>query len=115
MSRPDGGGLILVALLVGCQSAPTPTQTAPLTFPEVQVGAVAVSSARFLGVDPGVELTNSQLRNCRFGRNEKIPLVPALVEVTPQVLRVQGQEVLALADGHLPASPACATTTMVSA
>jgi len=91
-----------LALLAACAQAPQPATTAALSLPGA-TSAVSVSSARFLAPDPGRSFSNSELRNCRFGRTDKIPLVPALVEWTPTTLRFQQQELAALTDGALPA------------
>lgn len=93
--------LIALPLLAACASAPEPATTASLSLP-VAPAAVGVSSARFLGLDPTASLSNSEMRNCRFGRTEKLNLVPVVLEWTPQSLRFQGRDVAALTDGQLP-------------
>ncbi len=63
---------------------------------------MSVSSSRFLAVDPAQSLTNSQMRNCRFGRVGKVPLVPVVVELSPEQLLLSDKPLLALAAGEVP-------------
>ena len=83
-----------VAGFVACKGGdegPGAPAAVTLRFPAV-AQAVPVSSARFLGVDAAEALSNSQLRNCRFGRVDKIPLAPVVVEISGEgALRFQGQ------------------------
>ena len=97
---PQGCLLILSGLLLGCKPSAAPQSVGPLAFPEA-ISAVPVSSARFFAIDPTATLNNSAMRNCRFGRTTKIPVVPSLVELHATTLRVSGQEVAPLSDGQL--------------
>ncbi|MFT5685844.1 MAG: hypothetical protein ACI8RZ_006798, partial [Myxococcota bacterium] len=91
--------ILTAALAVGC-SRSKPTTVGPLIFPQGD-SAVAVSSARFFAVDPSAVLNNSAMRNCRFGRTTKIPVVSSLVEITLTGLKVSGQPLDALIDGRV--------------
>jgi hypothetical protein len=90
----------VLLLLSACAGRPGATTTTPLALPQAEA-AVAVSSARFLGLDPS-PLSNAELRNCRFGRTDKLDLVPVLLEWTPSALRFAGKPLLSLSDGALP-------------
>ena len=91
--------LLITSLAAGCSSS-TPTTIGPMTFPAATT-AVSVSSARFFAVNPTAILNNSAMRNCRFGRTTKIPVVPALVELTLAELKVAGQSIDALSEGRI--------------
>lgn len=90
----------LSGALLGCAQTAAPQGVGPLTFPEAS-SAVQVSSARFFAIDPAATLNNSAMRNCRFGRTTKIPLVASLVELSATTLKVSGQPLAALSDGRL--------------
>ncbi len=91
--------LLVAALAAGC-SPSGPTTIGPMLFPEGTTAA-SVSSARFFAVDPVAVLNNSAMRNCRFGRTTKIPVVPSLVELTLAELKVAGQPLDALSEGRV--------------
>ena len=90
---------VSLVVLMGCTAA-QPEAVGPIVFPEAST-AVAVSSARFFSLDPDQSLNNSAMRNCRFGRTSKIPVVPALVELGLTSLKIGGQTAGALQDGAL--------------
>lgn len=92
---------VLLGMVMGCASGPTPFQTAAVTPPSSQT-ATLVSSARFLAPDPTHVLSNSERRNCRFGRTDKIQLVPATVEWTTDELRLFSTWHVPLNEGALP-------------
>jgi hypothetical protein len=94
--------IISLLTFTGC-SATTPAGVGPLVFPRGD-SAITVSSARFFAVDPAAELNNSAMRNCRFGRTTKIPVVSSLVELSLTELKVSGQTLGSVSEGRLEAS-----------
>lgn len=109
----DTRRLLIFSLLAACASKPEPASTTPISLP-VATAAVGVSSARFLGLSPAATLSNSEMRNCRFGRTEKLTLVPVVLEWTATTLRFQGQQVAALTDGQLPTDLSALKAPMAS-
>lgn len=104
--------LSILMFVLGCTSSSAPQSVGPLTLPE-STSAVLVSSARFFAIDPTATLNNSAMRNCRFGRTTKIPVVSSLVELRTTALRVSGQELATLSGGRLlPAHTAALKTRL---
>lgn len=94
--------LLLFSLgLTGCAETLEPAFTVSLALPVVSE-AVGVSSARFLGPSLDRVLSNSELRNCRFGRTDKIDLMPVVIEWTDTELRFLSASVMPLEQGALP-------------
>jgi len=100
MHETHATALLLIAALAGGCSSSTPTTAGPMIFP-TGATAASVSSARFFAVDPTAVLNNSAMRNCRFGRTTKIPVVPALVELTLSELTIAGQSADVLSEGRI--------------